>query len=127
MSTICIQILSIATCQYFVFFLFYLYIYLSTYIGCCIYYKTGFFYRCAALLGFGSYSCNLFGCNCDEECRPVCGEDKKRKRSADDEDDDNPISKFSTLDIDADGLISFDEAHSHFTLQKRETEVMNDL
>ena len=52
-------------------------------------------------------------------CRPLCGEDR-RKRNPEEEE---PLSKFSVLDSNADGLISFDEAQSHFSVQKRDTEV----
>jgi len=67
----------------------------------------------------------LFGCNCDEECRPYCNVDDDRKKRSPNEDD--PRSKFAALDIDADGLISVEEAHSHFSLQKRDTEVTKTL
>ncbi len=81
-------------------------------------------YRCG-VCGTGSGPsgpcCNFFLCNCDEGCRGPCGEDR-RKRSADANDND-PQSKFLALDSNADGLISFEEAHSHFSLQKRETQV----
>ena len=72
-----------------------------------------FFFRCA-----GTNHCNFFDCNCDRVCASQCGE---KKRSV----DDDPLSKFSVLDSNADGLISFDEATSHVSLQKRDTQVNN--